>query len=284
MNIVASVYNISEIEKLNNLATFVLIPVEGFQSSEGLDVIEAIKLCESYNIKPILKLDAMIHEYMLDSFKETIIKYMNYQVLFYITDLGAAKILIDLGLVDRTIFNPYTLITNHLDAKVYNDLGFNAISMSLEITVNDVIKTINCGINNLFYQVFGHHLMFHSKRMLVSLYEKKENLTIKKDNMHLIEEKRSDKYPLLENKLGTYIYRSYQVSLIKHIKELDLKYAYFESRFIEFDTYINVLNVYNDYLKDKITLDEAINKLSSLDLHIEDGFTYKDSVYQKEEF
>ena len=31
-------------------------------------------------------------------------------------------------------------------------------------------------------------------------------------------------------------------------------------------------------------LNEAIEKLSSLDLNFEDGFTYKDSVYQKEEF
>jgi hypothetical protein len=115
-------------------------------------------------------------------------------------------------------------------------------------------------------------------------FAKKENLDIKRDNMYLIEEKRKDKYPLLETNLGTYIYRSYQLSLIKHIKELNLKYAYFESRFIEFDTYLKVLKIYNKYLNDEINLDEAVNYISTLELNIEDGFTYKDSVYQKEEF
>jgi putative protease len=264
--------------------THVLIPVPNFQSSNGVDIVEAINLCERFNIKPILKLDAMIHEYMLDDFKEVILKYKDYNVLFYITDLGAAKILIDLDLVNKTIFNPYTLITNYLDAKIYSNFGFDAIAMSLEITVNDVIKTLEKTNINLFYQVFGHQLMFHSKRMLVSLYEEKENLNIKRDNMYLIEEKRNDEYPLLETNLGTYIYRSYQLSLIKHIKDLNLKYAYFESRFINFDIYVEVLKIYNKYINNEINLDDALSLISSLDLNIEDGFTYKDSVYQKEEF
>jgi putative protease len=284
MNIVASIYNISQINKLNNLATHVLIPVEGFQSSNGLDIVASINECNNNGLTPILKMDAMIHEYMLEDFKKLVLEYTDYNVLFYITDLGAAKILIDLGLVNRTIFNPNTLITNHLDAKIYSDLGFDAVGMSLEITINDVIKTIDKANIDLFYQVFGHQLMFHSKRMLVNLYEQKENLQIKRDNMYLIEEKRKDKYPLLETNLGTYIYRSYQISLIKHIKELDLKYAYFESRFIDFNIYLEVLNIYNKYLNNEIILNEALNNLSSLDLNIEDGFTYKDSVYQKEEF
>jgi putative protease len=284
MNIVASIYDINQIEKLNNLATHVLIPVEDFQSSKGLNLLDSINICKNYGLKPILKMDGMIHEYMLENFKNLVIEYKEYDVLFYITDLGGAKILIDLGLVNKTIFNPNTLITNYLDAKLYSDYGFNAVSMSLEITINDVIKTIEKTKVNLFYQVFGHQLMFHSKRTLVSLYEKKENLDIKRDNMYLIEEKRKDKYPLLETNLGTYIYRSYQISLIKHIKDLDLKYAYFESRFINFDVYLEVLNVYKKYLNGILTLDEALNALSLLPLNIEDGFTYKDSVYQKEEF
>ena len=69
MNIVASVYDINQIEKLNNLATHVLIPVEGFQSSKGLELVASIEQCKKYNLIPILKLDGMIHEYMLDSFK-----------------------------------------------------------------------------------------------------------------------------------------------------------------------------------------------------------------------
>ena len=108
--------------------------------------------------------------------------------------------------------------------------------------------------------------------------------TGKTTTIQRIIEKRKDKYPLLETNLGTYIYRSYQLSLIKHIKELNLKYAYFESRFIEFDTYLKVLKIYNKYLNDEINLDEAVNYISTLELNIEDGFTYKDSVYQKEEF
>ena len=67
-------------------------------------------------------------------------------------------------------------------------------------------------------------------------------------------------------------------------KELNLKYAYFESRFIEFNQYLKVLKIYNDYYNNVISLDIALDKIDSLGLNLEDGFTYKDSVYQKEEF
>jgi hypothetical protein len=45
-----------------------------------------------------------------------------------------------------------------------------------------------------------------------------------------------------------------------------------------------VLKIYNKYINNEINLDDALSLISSLDLNIEDGFTYKDSVYQKEEF
>ena len=42
--------------------------------------------------------------------------------------------------------------------------------------------------------------------------------------------------------------------------------------------------IYKDYLDKKITKEDAIKSINELNLNIEDGFKYKDSVYQKEEF
>ena len=284
MEIVATAYSIEELNKLKGLATFVLLPVEGFTSSRGIDLSKALLICEKNDIKPILRLDAMLHENMLSEFESIILSYKESNALYYVTDLGACNILITHKLQDRTIFDPQTLICNYLDASIYQNMGFNAISMSLEITIDDVIKTLQMTNIKLFYQVFGHRLMFHSKRKLVSRYENKGNLNIIRNGMYLIEEKRNDKYPLIETNLGTYIYRSYQISLLNELNRLNLSYAYLESRFIDFNVYIDVLKIYNDYLNNNITLNDANECLSKLPLNIEDGFKLKDSVYQKEEF
>ena len=284
MKIVATAYNLEQLNKLKDLTSFVLLPVDNFTSCDGISLDSAIELCYSLQITPILRMDAMLHEDMLKDFEDIILNYKNTNALFYVTDLGAVNILIRNNLVNRCIFDPQTLICNYLDAEIYQSMGFDAISMSLEIMINDVVKSIEKAHLSLFYQVFGHRLMFHSKRKLVSLYEQKESLNIKRNSMYLIEEKRNDKYPLVETKLGTYIYRSYQLSLINELDRLNLKYAYLESRFIDFDMYLEVLCIYNEYINRNITLDEANSKLSLLALNIEEGFTYKDSVYQKEEF
>lgn len=284
MNLVATAYNLTQLNKLNDLASHVLLPVGGLTSSDGIDLDKAIGICNSKKIIPILRMDAMLHEDMLLDFEKAVLKYKDTNCLYYITDLGAANIIIKNSLVSRVIFDPQTLICNYLDAAIYQNMGFEAISMSLEVTIKDVIKACNMADLRLFYQVFGHRLMFHSKRKLVKLYETKCNINIKRDNMYLIEEKREDKYPIIETPLGTYIYRSYQISLINELNNLDLKYAYLESRFLDYDIYLKVLSLYKEYINKNTTLEDVNNNLASLCLNIEDGFTFKDSVYQKEEF
>ena len=62
-----------------------------------------------------------------------------------------------------------------------------------------------------------------------------------------------------------------------------IKYAYLDSLKIDNDKYIKALKCFYDFKNNKISFDEGIDILNSLGLDYEDGFLYKDSVYQKEE-
>ena len=126
--------------------------------------------------------------------------------------------------------------------------------------------------------------MFHSKRNLLSLYEEKIQTKFSKDNLWIEEATRNDLYPIVENEQGTLIYRSGITSLIKEIKKLNIEYAYFDHFRIDSTTYLEVISIYKEYLDNKIDLTLAKEKLELFNLKFSDGFSYKDSVYQKEEF
>ena len=136
----------------------------------------------------------------------------------------------------------------------------------------------------ILYQGFGYRLMFYSKRKLVSLYEKQVNINVIKNNLYLKESTRDDYFPIIENNNGTLIYRSYLISLLDKLNEIDfLEFLYIESTYINNDVFKKINELFYDSIKNKNNLDKNINELKSLNLNIEDGFIFKDSVYQKEE-
>lgn len=281
------VVNINSIEQLNNLkdyASCVLIEDENFSNYRiaSYDSIALLEEANRLNITPIIKLNSMIHPFKLEMFKNTLIKYLDYNCLFLFTDLGACHIASSLGIINRVIYDPITMITNSLDANLYSNYGFNAIGLSLEITIDDVKKIIEKTKAKIFYQIFGYHLMFHSKRPLISLYEKFENKTIIRENLTLEETTRTDRYPILESNNGTFIFRSYAVSLLDNLNDLDIEYALIDSFNLSTEAYNVVVKTYSEYLNKHISLYDAKNVINSLDIKIDDGFTYKDSDYKKE--
>ena len=102
--------------------------------------------------------------------------------------------------------------------------------------------------------------------------------------MRIVEATRNDSYPIVENDKGTFIYRSYLISLLKEIKNLNLEYGFIESFNIKIENYISVLEIFYKYLNDEYSLNQAIEHLTLLNLDIKDGFSYQDSIYNKEEF
>lgn len=286
MKLVGLLYQLEELDNLKDKLDCVMIEVDYLSNPKfsNYNHIDMIKKSLQYNIKPILKFNRMIHPKEIDIVKNIINEYINYDCLFYITDLGLLNLFKKLNLVNKVIYDPITMICNSLDAKNYSDFGVESIGVSNEITLEDLNLIINKTNVNTFYQVFGYRLMLHSRRYLVSLYEEKINHKFDKKNMVLEESTRNDIYPIVENEQGTLIYRSGIISLIKEIKDMKIEYAYFDHFNINNDTYNEIINIYYDYLNDNIDLSLAKQKLELLNLNFSDGFSYKDSVYQKEEF
>lgn len=277
MKLVSKITNMDDLNNLSNYSDYIMLPYELINT---LNVNRIIEL----NKTPILMFNLMVHPFEINDLKNELLNYKDLNVLYYITDLGLARILKENDLISKTIYDPVTMITNSLDAANYYDYGFNAISLSNEITIKDLCKIISKTNVKVFYQVFGHRLMLHSRRKLVSLYGKKIGVDIDKSNMRIVEATRNDSYPIVENDRGTYIYRSYLISLLKELKDINLEYAYLESFNLKTDIYIKVLDIFNKYINDEYTLNQALEHMALLNLDIKDGFSYQDSIYNKEEF
>ena len=285
MRIVSSIYNLKQLNKfIGYIDSALLMTQYSLIYEDDFDLDKAISLCLNNNVEPILAINKIMHPNDINEISIFIDKYKDKNILFYASDLGVANIAIKKGIINKFIFNPETMITNYLDLDIYQSYGFKALAMSLEIPINDVKDSYLKTNANMIYQIFGHRLMFYSKRKLISLYEKKNNDSYIKNEMYLREVTRNDYLPVIENKNGTFIYRSYLISLLDNLDKLEfLEYGYLESLYLDDAIYLKVLKIYHSYLNNEISKDKAINLLNELKLNIEDGFTYKDSVYQKEE-
>lgn len=228
----------------------------------------------------ILRLDNMLFDEDLAIYLDVINRFSN-KVKYYVNDLGLVELLLENNLKENVIYDSLTMVTNYLDFGIYADMGIDAVGISSEIPFRDVLK-----MNTMkgFYQFFGYRQMFVSKREVISLYEEHANLSFPKKNLSLIEQTRNDIYPCFEDELGCYIYRSYALNLLEHLKDANFKYLYLESMLIPWEKYYKIVSLYVMVLNDKLNINAAMEQFKELDIHVEEGFTYKDSVYQKEEF
>ena len=283
MNLVTSIYKIEDINLLKDYLDYALINVPKYSINyKDIDVDKAIKLCDENNIKVILSINRIMHPGDLNNVEELINKYKDKDVLFYIADLGVLNILKKYDLLNKVIYNPETMITNYLDLKLYNDMVL-ACGVSNEITLEDLKMMYDKTNSNIFYQGFGLRLMFYSRRKLISLYGNKNNTTYPKENVYLREITRNDYMPIIENEENTLIYRPYYISLLDKLNEIKfVKFLYIESFNIDMDLFKDINRIYFEAIKnDKLLY--VLPEFNSLKLNIEDGFIYKDSVYQKEE-
>lgn len=277
MKLVCNLNNIAELNDLAPYADYLLVKKE-------LCNLENIKYINEKGSKAILDYGTLIAPFEIASLTKELLAFKDSDCLFYITDLGLAKVLKETGMITRVIYDPVTMLTNSLDANEYASYGFLALALSNEITLEDTKSIIQNTKCNLFLQVFGYRLMFYSRRKLISLYATKLGKKFTQDDMLIKEATREDYFPIIENNEGTYIYRSYVLNLLNNLKELDLEFVFLNSFSVNYNDYLKVIEIYYNYINDKIDLKRAKEEINKLNLNYNDGFLYVDSVYNKEEF
>ncbi|MDE7161944.1 MAG: hypothetical protein K2N65_04200, partial [Anaeroplasmataceae bacterium] len=145
------VCNLPSIDDLNDFKDY----VDGILIKTKENMRSTIQKVLDYGILPILQWDEMVLPKEIEEYSNQIELTKDLDCMYYVTDLGLAHLLKKANLLDRTIFDPITMITNSLDAKEFQNYGFHAIGLSNEITIEDTKEIIQRSHCKAFLQAFG---------------------------------------------------------------------------------------------------------------------------------
>lgn len=162
-----------------------------------------------------------------------------------------------LGLKDKLIYNPDTLITNKKDVQYYLDEGIAMVSISKEITLEEICHIASNVHGACEVQLHGRLNMLHSKRMLVSHYMEfiGKDVEVKhQKDMYIVEATREERMPILEDEMGTHVFTGFTLSSFDEIKDLvvsGVKAFRIDGIFYDVSYICEVLSLYKDILAGK---------------------------------
>ena len=147
VNIIASPYEIGDIIKLKQAgATSVIIGTPFFS-------VRSVSQFDNEELKTIkiICLENELEMYVLMNrfFVEEELLHLRQQLQFlkeidvdgiYFTDMGVYYEAEKLQMAHILIYNPDTILTNHLDINEYSELGIKMCTLSKEITLEDMVK------------------------------------------------------------------------------------------------------------------------------------------------
>lgn len=193
----------------------------------------------------------------LEDYLKLLISFNTDYIIF--SDFGVYNIAKKLGIENKLIYNPDTLLTNYLDINLYKELNIYGCFISPILNIEEIKEIIKNKDIKLFYIGVGHINIFYSKRRLIDTYFDFVNKDYSDGAYILKEETRQANYPFIQDEKGCHMFTPYAMSYKKYSYDLEgLDYI-----------------VYDDYLIDDLNFAYE-NGIP--------GFLEKNIVYRKECF
>ena len=256
----------------------------------SLKEIEMIDVyCLRNNLKRYVVIDAFISEYdrvLVNDYLE-FLKKLDVDGIYF-TDLGIINVASAIGIRNKLIYDPDTLLTNSLDVNFYLRQGIGTV-LARELSFDEVKHILEKNPGKCDMQIFGHLKLSYSKRQFMTNYFKhigKQADVLNKRSIRLVEENRNYELPIIEDEYGTRIYSDYVLLMYKEYLELKplLKRAIIDDTFIEKNEL--VLAVLRDYKRVSIMnaefLDENITSFYN-NISFSNGYLSNKTSKVKEE-
>jgi len=289
MKFLATIYDINSIKDILAYADGIILGHKSIgtrltHSFEKDEIIEAISIAKSLHKEVFIQANQLFMDDELLLF-EAFIKELPLKDVkgIVVADLGAYRVLKKLGFVEKVIYNPETLLTNHYDFNFLKQDHILGVYVAKEITLRDLEEIGSKKAYHMFMVGHGHLNMFYSKRQLIKTYTEyidKENLYHNTQNLKIIEETRDhEAYPILEDDAGTHVFRSKVFSSLDYQNELSsfVDYLVFDSIFKDDAYQKKVLALYrNQAHKETIIKDIQDAYQEAWD----EGFFFKKTIYK----
>lgn len=258
-------------------------------SVEELPLVK--KECHKLGLRMYVLVNRFFVEEELEALREHLqrLKDLDVDGIYY-GDEGVYQEAKALGIENRLIYNPDTLITNHSDVQYYLDEGISMVTISKEITLDEICAIAKKVQGECEVIIHGRLNMMHSKRNLLSNYfsflGKEENIRNKMD-LYLMEEHRDEHMPIVEDETGTHVFTGFTLSSFDEIKDMvhaGIRHFRIDGIFHDVDYVIEALKLYQSVLQDEVKgreVFEAYKKKYEKD-HVTHGFYYTKTSKVKE--
>lgn len=280
MKNIITIHDLNSIKDISNHVDGIILGhhIFGTRLSGSFSREEIIKTIDTYkHVDFFIMMNRIFDDHLMEAFKREIQSLkMEHIKGIILGDVGAVYEMTSLGYRNQAIYHPETLLTNHVDFNMFDDIfgAFAAKEITLE-TLKDISKYKKYP---LFFLGHGHLSMFYSKRPLISRYEEAYQLEHHDGTYTLIEEKRPDEdLPILEDHAGTHIFRHHVMSSINVFNQLKDIVDYFViDTIFKDDRYgIEISKLYQT-----ISLEDA-NLIQDKYQEIwDEGFLFKQTTYK----
>lgn len=238
MKKLVTIFDINNLEKLSEFADGFLVGNESFSArltkSFSIDEVNTIiKQANDLNKEVFLNVNQMFTDQQLDVFKEQLLM-VNTDGLtgIIVADLGTMILLESMGLNNKVVYNPETLLTNEIDFNFLSSNNILGAYIAKEITVEEVISIGKNKKYQMFMVGHGHLNMFYSKRYLLDNYSelinKADSYYTNSQTLKIVEPKRADSpFPILQDEAGTHVFRSKVMNSFPFFNDLSSVVDYF---------------------------------------------------------
>ena len=214
-----------------------------------------------------------LHNNEIEKVKEILI-YLNkldIKGIFY-SDVAVIQLKEELSLNYDLVWAAEHATTNYNTINYWYEFGAKYTFISSDITYDNIIEIKKNTNSKLIVPIFGYLPMFVSRRHIVKNYLDYFKL---KDNSKINYIEKEDKiYPIVDNKLGTFVYSNNILNGVNYYKNLEkenIDYALFNGFNIDTEDLIEVLKIYS----------EKSNKdINSLFKNLDEGFLNKETIYR----
>ncbi len=193
-----------------------ILPLKDF--SVGFDVYfntdEINKLSSVYKVSIII--NRFIHEKDLEIIKKELLKLDNIEY-FFIEDFS----LINYIPKEKIVLYPNHIISNYYSVNYLNELGFNNVLVSNELTINELVDIKNNAKSNLFYTLISKNNLMYSKRELLTNYYDNYNINNRSNKIIVNEEVSNHEVIIKEEEKSTTIFNNKIFCANKYLDKLN---------------------------------------------------------------
>lgn len=230
VNIITSATTIEDIKKMKDSGVNGIIfstPYFSTRADHYFTVEQLPKIkeeCKKYQVKMYVSVLRIFTDEETEKMKSHLLYLKELDVDgIYFSDLGTLYLAKQLNMENKMIFNPDTLLTNSEDVNLYLEQGCQMVTLAKEITFDEICEIASKSKGEVEVIIHGRLNMFYSKRVLLSNYQefRKEDRSLKDNyNLYLIEANRQDKFPIIEDDLGTHIFTGFTLASFNEVNAM----------------------------------------------------------------